>query len=200
MPEDESPAASLAAAILRQLAPVDEARPFLEGWPALAATRAQTPRQLPVCRSLHLVGSLAAPATQGLVDLVARSTDVLEWRQTYSASDFGSAFLDGYGWTELIGRRGPIPSERIACGVLLLGPEIEYPDHAHEAEELYLPLAGAAHWRKGAGDFAMLSPGTPVVHRSWEPHAMRTGPDPMLALYVWKGGDLAAKSKIVRED
>jgi hypothetical protein len=185
---------------MRQLGSIDEARPFLEGWPALAASRAQTPRQLAVCRSLHRVGSLAAPATQALVDLVARSADMLEWRQTYSASDVGSAFLEGYGWTEFIGRRGPIPSERIACGVLLLGPHVEYPSHAHEAEEIYLPLAGAAHWRKGAGDFALLSPGTPILHRRWEPHAMRTGPDPMLALYVWTGGDLAAKSTIIRQD
>jgi hypothetical protein len=29
---------------------------------------------------------------------------------------------------------------------------------------------------------------------------MRTGRDPMLALYVWKGGDLAAKSTIIRRD
>jgi hypothetical protein len=29
---------------------------------------------------------------------------------------------------------------------------------------------------------------------------MRTVEQPMLALYVWRGGDLAAKSKILRGD
>ncbi len=82
------------------------------------------------------------PATQELVDLVARSTDFLEWRQTYSAFEFGGALLDTYGWTEVIAP-GSIPSERNACGVLPPGAQIEYLAHAHEAEEHSVPLAGA---------------------------------------------------------
>jgi hypothetical protein len=122
---------------------------------------------------------------------------MLEWRQTYSADDFGAAFLERYGWTELIGLRGPIASERIACGFLMLGPGIDYPAHAHEAEELYLPLAGTALWRRDESDFVSRRPGAPIVHRPWEPHAVRTQAEPLLALYVWRGGELAAKSKII---
>jgi hypothetical protein len=46
------------------------------------------------------------------------------------------------GFSEWIGHRGAFASDAIACGVLLLGPDTEYPDHSHEAEELYFPLAG----------------------------------------------------------
>ncbi len=127
------------------------------------------------------------------------AADALEWRQTYTTADFGREFLDRYGWTELIGLRGPIPSQRIACGFLMLGPEIEYPAHAHEAEELYLPLAGEALWMRGEEGFVARAPGALVEHPSWMPHAMRTGRNPMLAIYLWRGGDLAAKSKIIRQ-
>jgi hypothetical protein len=199
MPDSASAAASLARAALRQLASRPEAGPFLDGWPALAAMRAQAPKSLPVCQWLDASASLAAPATRELVDEIVRSADLLEWRQTYSADDFGAAFLDGYGWTELVGLRGPIPSERIACGFLLLGPGIDYPAHAHEAQELYLPLAGTALWQRGRDAFAPRAPGTPILHRPWEAHATSTRNDPLLALYVWTGGDLAAKSKIVRQ-
>jgi hypothetical protein len=35
-------------------------------------------------------------------------------------------------------------------------------------------------------------PGELIHHASAEPHAMRTGDDPLLALYFWYGGGLAA--------
>ena len=63
------------------------------------------------------------------------------------SQDFGPEFLERYGWTELIGNRGIIYSNRIACGFLLLGPEIEYPSHRHEAKEVYIPLTGRTQWK-----------------------------------------------------
>ena len=153
-----------------------------------------------MCRWLASLEPLAAPETRALVRELVAAADILQWRQTYSAADFGPEFLDSYGWTELIGLRGPIPSERVACGFLMLGPRIEYPAHAHEAEELYLPLAGEALWMRGRGDFVARAPGEMIEHSSWILHATRTREQPLLALYVWRGGDLAAKSKILRGD
>jgi mannose-6-phosphate isomerase-like protein (cupin superfamily) len=96
-------------------------------------------------------------------------------------------------------RRGPIASEKVACGFLLLGPGVEYPAHAHEAEELYVPLAGAALWMRGEEDFVSRAVSESIEHPSWMPHAMRTGAKPLLALYLWRGGDLAAKSRILSQ-
>jgi gentisate 1,2-dioxygenase len=120
----------------------------------------------------------------------------LDWRQTYSSADFGQRFLDNYGWSEWIGDRGAFISDAIACGVLMLGPDTEYPAHSHEAEELYLPLAGRAWWRSGKSDWRLRAPGTWIHHPSWTTHAMRTGREPLLAAYVWRAGDLSAKSRI----
>ena len=192
-----SPAEALAHQIRHLLEPLPIAEPFLQGWPALEASRPAQPCGLPVLAWLNGLLPLAAPAARGLVSTLVAAADALEWRQTYTAADFGPSFLDRYGWSELIGLRGPIPSTEIACGVMLLGPEIDYPAHAHEAEELYLPLAGTALWLRGEESWRSRPPGEPIHHPSWMPHAMRTQAEPLLALYVWRGGALAAKSKIM---
>jgi mannose-6-phosphate isomerase-like protein (cupin superfamily) len=188
---------ALARAVRRGLTALPEAAPFLADWPDLAVVRATRPRDLPVCRWLPDLPRFAARETRALTREFAAAADTLEWRQTYSAADFGPEFLERYGWTELIGLRGPIGSEKIACGFLMLGPGTEYPAHAHEADELYWTLAGEALWMRGEEGFVARAPGVIIAHSSWMPHATRTLQQPLLALYVWRGGDLAAKSTII---
>ena len=174
-----------------------DAGPFLNDWPPLVASHAVPATWLPVCDCLPQLAAQAAGPLAPLVAGLIAGARAMDWRQTYGVADFGADFLQGYGWTELIGLRGPIPSTQVAVGFLLLGPGITYPPHAHEAEELYLPLSGTALWQQGAGAFAPVPPGTPIRHATWVPHAMQTGDQPLLAAYVWRGGDLAAKSQIV---
>ncbi len=187
-------AGRLAQAMRAAVAGIAEAGPFLALWPEGGARRGQVPVRLPVCRWLE---GLGGGLTGGLTGEVAAAVDALEWRQTYGAGDFGAGFLERYGWTEVVGLRGPIASERVAAGFLLLGPEVTYPPHAHAAEELYLPLSGVAWWQRGDAPFAQVPPGEAIHHAPWVPHAMRTGAEPLLALYLWRGGDLAAKSVIL---
>ena len=131
-----------------------------------------------------------------LVDMLASTVNQTAWGQTYSAQDFSSGFLEKYGWTELIGLRGPVASDRMACGFLFLGPEIEYPRHSHEAEEIYVPLTGPTFWRRGHKDWELRTPCRPIYHASRVPHAMRTQSVPLLALYLWRGTNLVEKSHI----
>ena len=172
-------------------------RAFLADWPTAVSDRPVAPSRLPVTRELPRLGGLASPATRGIVERLVGAAERLAWRQTYGPEDFGAAFLERYGWTEFIGRRGPIASDTLACGVLLLGAATDYPSHAHAAEEVYVPLAGTALWQRGTEPFTARMPGEAIHHPSWTPHAMRTTAEPLLALYVWRGGDLAAKSTIM---
>lgn len=198
MLNDNAAAASAVIAATRTLLDgIETARPFLAGWPDLATTRPVAPSTLPVLSWLDAARRSSVPSTATLVAALATHADALAWQQSYTSADFGAAFLQRYGWTELIGQRGPVRSETVACGILMLGPDIHYPAHAHEAEELYVPLAGAALWSRGDEPAMERPAGTPIHHPSWVPHAMRTGAEPLLALYVWRGGDLAAKSRIV---
>jgi len=169
---------------------------FAGGWPE-GSRRRIDPASLPVCAALAEAERGAVPLTADLVRAMVRASPDLCWRQTYGAGDFGAAFLLGYGWSEFVGLRGPVASERLAIGVLLLAPQITYPSHANEAAEIYVPLSGTALWQRGDAPFVPVEPGQLIEHPSWLPHAMRTENAPLLALYLWRGGDLAAKSVIL---
>jgi hypothetical protein len=99
-------------------------------------------------------------------------------------------------WTELIGLRGPIAGDRLACGFLFLGSWIEYPRHRHKAEEIYVPLTGQIFFQQGNQDWTDSKPCRPIYNAPWEVQAMRTEAEPTLMLYLWRGENLIEKSHI----
>ena len=188
----------IAAQIKRLLASLREPSlaPFLSDWPLAMACRAVTPCTLPVLRWLPQPTAEPGAFGSDLVAAVCHAAPSLAWRQTYTVNDLDAAFLDNYGWSEILGEAGPLASKRIACGFLLLGPSTHYPRHGHEAEEIYLPLCGTAAWQQGDAVWREREPGTVIHHAGNEPHAMRTGADPLLALYVWRSEDLTQKARL----
>ena len=170
---------------------------FLEEWPAAnMPTRAIVCNPLPVLSWMPKALSATHKEAVPVVDTLSVLANRIAWGHTYSVDDFGSGFLEKYGWTELIGLRGPIASQRIACGFLMLGPEIEYPRHSHQAEEVYIPLTEPTFWTRGDEDWKSRTACRPIYHTSRIPHAMRTESTPLLALYLWRGGNLVEKSSI----
>ena len=173
----------------------DRLKTFLDDWPDMEVTfRDIDPRTLPVLAFMHQAIENASEKTKGIVNTLVLMADQLAWGQTYSTDDFGAEFLKRYGWSEFIGLRGPIPSDNIACGVLMLGPGIEYPRHRHEAEEIYIPLTGQTLWLQENQAWTVRELGRPIYHAPWVTHAMTTGEFPLLALYLWRAGDLKQKS------
>ena len=164
------------------------------GWEMPA--RALEPLSLGCLRHLDRAVELAPPDAKPLVRLLAERRKDLRWGQTYSEADFGKEFIDNYGWLEVFGTRGHFVNDEVAAGLLILGPDIVYPDHHHVAEEIYIPLTGGTEWRMGESGFRQREAGEVVHHASNVSHAMRTGKEPLLALYIWRGGPLAAKSTI----
>lgn len=169
---------------------------FLDGLCRPMPRRTLSPRPLPCLAFLPAAVAAAAGAHQPLAACLAAAAGHLAWGQTYTAADFGAAFLDGYGWVELCGSRGHFANDSIAAGFLLLGPRLTYPDHHHVAEEIYVPLTSGTAWRMGDTPYADRAAGTVIHHRSEVSHAMRTGDVPLLALYVWRGGPLDQRSEI----
>lgn len=169
-----------------------ELEPFLSHWPSVVTVRSLDAHGLPVLKWLEGLPAFAAPETRDLTRQLVVLGSQLDWRQSYSESDFGASFLARYGWVELIGQRGAVLSQDIAVGFLLLGPETHYPSHNHAAEEVYVCLAGRASWQRGDG-WSKKEPAAVIHHNPWVSHAMKTADEPLLALYLWRGGDLQAK-------
>jgi hypothetical protein len=184
--------------------------PFLAGWPVSADERGAenigpTPRgadaaaALPVLRWLPDVAADACAFASALVAALCETAPLLTWRQTYTSRELGMAFMQNYGWTEILGPRGSPTNGQVACGLLLLGPKTLYPLHRHEAEEIYVPLRGTADWQQGDAVWRPRLPGTLIHHRSEEPHAMRTGASPLLALYLWQSANLSQHAQLDRQ-
>ncbi len=171
-------------------------QPFLSEWPQPSARRTSQSSSLPVLRYLPKLRADAPPFSAALVDALIGVAASLAWRRSYSRPSVSEQFLENYGWTEFVGLTGPLACKRLACGVLLLGPDTTYPAHHHEAEEIYVPLSGLAAWKQGGGDWRGQNPGTVIYHAPQESHAMRTVSSPLLALYLWRSDHLAQKSQL----
>jgi hypothetical protein len=158
--------------------------------------RPLAPHPLFCLRHLDRAAETAVDFARPLARLLAKHRQSLSWGQTYTEADFGTAFIENYGWLEVFGTRGPFANDTMAGGLLILGPNLLYPDHHHIAEEIYIPLTGGAEWRMGDEAFRTRAAGEVIHHASNVSHAMRTGGDPLLALYLWRGGPLAQKSTV----
>ena len=169
---------------------------FVEGIDWTMPARNLAPYGLACLRHLDRAAELASEKARPLAKLLAAHGKKFRWGQTYTAADFGQDFIDNYGWLEVFGTRGHFANDSVAAGLLILGPDIVYPDHHHLAEEVYIPLTATADWRMGDSAFVRRAAGEVIHHASNVNHAMRTGDEPLLALYLWRGGPLAARSTV----
>jgi hypothetical protein len=171
---------------------------FLAGFDWPQKERLLRPQRQKVVRHLD---TMPMPQTDFdehmLLAALVEAHDALDWRQTYSAEDMGADFLDNYGWVEVFGTRGHFECDAMAGGFLVLGPETFYPDHHHVAEEIYIPLTGGSLWSKDGAPFALRAQAELIHHPSDIWHAVRTAAEPLVALYLWRGGPLAQKSILV---
>ena len=173
-----------------------ELTPFLKEWPVASERRTVPASSVPVLSWLPNIQRSAPAFSAPLVNTLVGATASLAWRRSYSPAAVGAQFYENYAWTEFAGLTGPMPSKRLACGVLLLGPNVTYPPHRHEADEIYVPLAGTAAWMHGNDGWRERLPGSVIHNGSYVPHAMQTGQEPLLALYLWRSENLAQQSRL----
>ena len=134
----------------------------------------------------HLDTALAAPGSHPLTAHLADVARRLPWVRM-SGFPMPPAIRDRYCYCDIIGPEAPIRSDDICFGAYLQFPDTWYPFHWHAAEELYFPLSGTARWSRDGISEQPEPPGTLIRHASLERHATRTGPAPMLALWLWLG-------------
>ncbi|MGI9409216.1 MAG: dimethylsulfonioproprionate lyase family protein [Hyphomicrobiaceae bacterium] len=137
--------------------------------------------------------------TRALTALFERERAGLKWERTYTEADpaVSADLIERYGFVEFIGEEGPFVSDRVRAGVGAWGPYVHYPAHRHQAEEIYILLAGSAYFQFNAGPARLQRAGDAVYVPSMLTHGFRTGADPLVVLYVWQAGDLREKSTFV---
>jgi Dimethlysulfonioproprionate lyase len=189
----------LLAALTELLQTTPQAASFLELLAPLAGgvARPTAGSDLPVtahlAQALAQAGGFAKPITQ------LRPALAFVQNPNYRAAPPSPRFLDNYGYAVIAGPGdGPpalLTSPALAFGLLLLGPQTEYPPHHHPAAEIYVPL-GEAEWRLAGGGWRTRPSGSVIYHAPGVEHATRTGEAPLAALYLWRG-DLATHARLL---
>ena len=159
------------------------------------------PVHLPASDLLADALPLAAPGTaeRELMSLYVKERASRHWEQSYTAADgaVSADMLAGYGYTEIVGKRGPFLSERIRAGVGIYAAGVDYPAHRHRAEEIYVVLAGSGTLRLGGNPPERHTAGAVVHVTSQLVHRITMDAEPLVVLCFWQGGDLREKSTFV---
>ncbi len=158
--------------------------------------RSLEPQSLAVLDYLPRLAFMATAPYRRIIDSLIEAQANLRFGQTYSEADFGAEFLRQYGWIKILGPDAYWHSSQLASGFLILGNDVTYPQHWHEAEEIYLPISGNAEWYREDQGWQRQPVGTVIHHSGGVKHGTRTIGEPLIALYLWRGGDLNQKSSI----
>jgi len=117
-------------------------------------------------------------------DDTAWLSEQVQWHQ--ASRGVPEIFEGGYSFSVFIGDSGLFPSTNIRMGLYLQYQNVDYPSHAHEAEEFYLILSGHGAWQIGNSWYDAI-PGSIFHHQSGESHRMITESEPLLGFWIWTG-------------
>ena len=117
-------------------------------------------------------------------DYTSRLSGQVQWHQ--ASRGVPEFFEGGYSFSVIIGDSGLVTSKKIRMGLFLQNQKVDYPSHAHEAEEFYLILSGHGSWQIGNSWYDAI-PGRIFHHQPGESHRMITESEPLLAIWIWTG-------------
>ena len=105
--------------------------------------------------------------------------DTIPWKHPKQLDDSISDILggaDNFKTAMIVGTRklgSIIESDEIYVGLIYLTPGATYPQHAHDAIELYYTLLGSAMWGPTLRHLKTVKPGNFVLHESAQPHTFK---------------------------
>ncbi|MFP4483904.1 MAG: dimethylsulfonioproprionate lyase family protein [Spirochaetota bacterium] len=130
-------------------------------------------------------------AGRRLLDVAASTAGWAAWTEFYREDEWSRPFVHRFAGGTVVGPSAPWQAEHLIVDLFVYGPDIDYPAHAHPAEEVYLILGGDAHFRVGKEpEYRRLHPGEVSHHQPDEPHAIRAGSEAILGVVMYRG-DLA---------
>jgi len=193
--------AGVIAELLRRIASFHRSRTAVPEYPMVAQVldaldEARSPvlleaRHLPVLRHLDAVRLSGDDAVDAVLEEFLPLAPALPWIQTAGYRGVLSQdFHDNYGYVQLIGPKSIVEHRSVRVGIAVWGPNLHYPSHHHEAEELYHVLAGQPSF-SSEGVCRITKPGDAVHHEPWQPHQQDFGATPTVLLYCWAGAVVA---------
>jgi len=143
----------------------------------------------PVCdclaKALEVAREVSGPIRE-LADAIAALDPQIVWRRRDPGRGDDPAFADGHANAFLVGDGWPAIGDDVVIGASLLASNITYPRHRHPPEELYIVLSGGEWYRESRGWYAP-GAGAHVHHEPGVVHAMRSGDEPLIALWcLWR--------------
>ncbi|CTQ50281.1 dimethylsulfonioproprionate lyase family protein [Jannaschia donghaensis] len=122
-------------------------------------------------------------AMQGMARALREVQGRLTWE--YGYEKVPKSLINKFAYAEILGPRGPVPSDILTLGFVLFAPRTTYPQHSHAGiEESYISVAGA--WSEN--NAAVYAPGSLILNGSGDEHRITTGDiDPCLLAYAWVG-------------
>lgn len=151
---------------------------------------------LPEVRPEHPARAYLAPAFAALsgaaprlVSAIGAIAGDLRWRQVFDGAGAPPTVAQGMLAAQIAGPVGLVEAMGDGCaGLFLIAPGVHYPFHTHEASEIYFCVHGRLRLQYGiAGQPLELMPGRYGQTPSNRVHALTTGDEPVLLIYVWTG-------------
>ncbi|MHA1599863.1 MAG: dimethylsulfonioproprionate lyase family protein [Alphaproteobacteria bacterium] len=140
----------------------------------------------PVPSLQYLDAALSQPGAHPIVHEIVTLVNHLPWEVIDPEVALPRKVAE-HAFCQIAGPDGLLVDDTIRMGVFLQSPEVFYPPHSHNAEEVYFVLSGTALWQQDSGSLVQHSPGTFIHHVPNQPHAMHTQKEALLAIWGWSG-------------
>ena len=142
--------------------------------------------QLPVLDLLPKAIQTASSGPPYVKELVWSLMPILPKLQWYKRlGDYPANFMQGHANAFIIGQKGLEKRGDVTVGITLVAPSLQYPDHSHPPEEIYIVLSDGG-WRQGKGSWNSPGLGDLVYNPGNITHSMRASSNPLLAVWcLW---------------
>ena len=125
---------------------------------------------------------------RAIIDAAATAAGWAAWTEFYREDDWSRSFVHHFAGGTVAGPTAPWHVDHLVLDVFVYGPNIDYPAHAHPAEEVYLILGGTAEFKIGADpQYRPLRAGDVTYHSPNLPHAIRIGEEPVVGVVMYRG-------------
>ena len=144
------------------------------------------PQQLPILNLLPEAIQTASSGPPYVKELVLSLMPILPQLRWYKRlGSYPANFLQGHANAFIIGQEGLEKRGDVTVGITLVAPNIQYPDHRHPPQEIYIVLSDGG-WRQGNGNWSSPGLGGLVYNPGNITHSMRASSNPLLAVWcLW---------------